>query len=163
MNIVSWNCKGLGDSLKAEVVKDLSRMDYPDILLLQETKIEEASLLSLSKKNWKKDAGMAMSARGSSSGLATLWTEELFSLKKSFKTQHWIFIELRHSQSNISFNIFNIYVPVNFQEKRDCWNSLANFLAAYTPSNLIVVGDLNIKLDPKEKKGGVSGRDLVHK
>ena len=59
--------------MKAEAVKDLLRMASPDILLLQETKIEEDSLLSLIKKNWKKDAGMDVSAQGSSGGLATLW------------------------------------------------------------------------------------------
>ena len=74
MNIDSWNCRGLGNPSKAEVVKDLLRIAYPDILLLQETKIEEDTLLSLSKNIWKKNAGKAMSARGSSGGLATLWT-----------------------------------------------------------------------------------------
>ena len=86
MNIVSWNCRGLGNSSKVEVVKYLIRMDSPNILLLQETKIEEGNIVSLSKKTWKKHAGKAVSARGSSSGLATLWTEDLFSLKNSFKT-----------------------------------------------------------------------------
>ena len=80
MNIVSWNCRGLGNSSKTEAVKDLLRMAFLDILLLQETKIEEASLLSLSKKSWKKDAGMAVSAWGSSGGLATMWIDDLFSL-----------------------------------------------------------------------------------
>jgi len=41
MQIVSWNCKGLGNPLKVEAIKDLSRMEPSDILLLQETKIEE--------------------------------------------------------------------------------------------------------------------------
>ena len=53
-------------------------MDSLDILLLQESKIEEDRLLSLSKKNWKKNAGMAVSAQGSSGGLAIPWTEEVF-------------------------------------------------------------------------------------
>ena len=88
MNIVSWNCRGLGNSSKVEVVKDLLRMAYPDVLLLQETKIEEESLLSLSKKNWKKNAGKVVSARASSGGLVTLWKEELFSLENSLETQH---------------------------------------------------------------------------
>ena len=152
MTIISQNCRGLRNSSKVEVVKDLLRMDFPDILLLQETKIQEASLLSLSKKNWKNDAGMVVSACGSSGGLATLWIEELFSLEKSFKTQHWIFIELHHSQSKISFNIFNLYVPVNLQQKTKCLNSLANFLVANALSNLIVAGNLNITMDSKEKK-----------
>ena len=78
MNIVSWNCKGLGNPSKFEVVKDLIRLASPGVLLLQETKIEEDTLLSLSIKNWKKNAGKDMSAQGSFGGLTTLWTEELY-------------------------------------------------------------------------------------
>ena len=105
--------------MKVEAVKDLLRMASPDVLLLQETKIEEGNLLSLSKKIWKKHAGKAVSARGSSSGLATLWMEDLFSLENSFETQHWIFTKLRHISINISLVIFNLYVPINSQEKRE--------------------------------------------
>ena len=84
MNIVSWNCRGLGNSSKVEAVKDLLRMAFPDILLLQEMKIEESNILSLSKKSWNKFTGKVVSARGSSSCLETLCLEDLFFLKKSF-------------------------------------------------------------------------------
>ena len=93
-----------------------------------------------------------MSARGSSGGLATLWSKDLFSLENSFVSQHWIFTELRHFSSKITLSLFNLYVPVTFQEKRDCLNSLDVFLAARNLSNIIIVGDLNITLAPKEKK-----------
>ena len=93
-----------------------------------------------------------MSAWGSSDGLATLWEEDLFSLENSFVTQHWIFTELWHTSSKTSLAIFNLYVPVNSQEKRECWNSLAEFLGASNLSNILVAGDLNITLAPKEKK-----------
>ena len=80
MNIVSWNCEGLGNSSKVEVVNDLIRMASPDFLLLQETKIDEDSLLSISNKKWKTNVGKAMSARGTIGGIATLWTKNAFSL-----------------------------------------------------------------------------------
>ena len=48
-------------------------MASPNVFLLQETKIDEDSLLSLSKKNWKKHVGLAVSARGYFGGIATLW------------------------------------------------------------------------------------------
>ena len=76
MQIISWNCRGLGNPIKAEAVKDLIRMDSSDILLLQETKIEEDSLLLLSKSKWKMNVGKDFSVRGTSRGLATLWCEE---------------------------------------------------------------------------------------
>ena len=78
MQIVSWNCRGLGNPIKAEAVKDLVRMVSYDILLLREAKIDEESLLLLSKSKWKMSAGKAISTRGTSGVLATLWCEENF-------------------------------------------------------------------------------------
>ena len=63
MQINSWNYRGLGNLAKAKVVKDLLKMNPLDILLFQETKIEEDALLSISKSKWKKNASMAVSAR----------------------------------------------------------------------------------------------------
>ena len=57
MNFVSWNYRGLGNSSKVEAVNDLIRMDSPDVLMLQETKIDEDSLLSISCKRWKTNVG----------------------------------------------------------------------------------------------------------
>ena len=158
MNIISWNCRGLKNSLKVEAVKELLRMASLVILLLQETKIEEDYLLSLSNKYWKMNVGKDVSARGNASGIATLWTENAFSMEHSHTSQHWILSELRHTPSKKSLALFNLYVPVNFQEKRDCWNSLVAFLAANSFSNIIMASDLNIIMNAKEKKGGVCGR-----
>ena len=69
-------------------------MASPNVLLLQQTKVVEKTLLSLSKMNWKKNVGITVSARGSSGGHATLREEDSFYLENSFKTQHWIFIEI---------------------------------------------------------------------
>ena len=120
MQIVSWNCRGLGNPTKVEAVKDLLRMEPSDILLLQETKIEEEALLSLSRSKWKKNVGKSVNARGTSGGLTTLWSKDKFLLKGSFATQHWVYTELRHISSKISMVLFNLYVPINFLEKRDC-------------------------------------------
>ena len=82
MLIISWNCRGLENTNKAEAVKDLLKLDSTDILMLQETKIDEEALLSLSRTKWKLNVGIAVSLRGSSGGLATLWYEEKILLKK---------------------------------------------------------------------------------
>jgi hypothetical protein len=49
MLFVSWNCRGLGSKLKEEAVKDLVRMTSPDVLLIQETKMEELETFQASK------------------------------------------------------------------------------------------------------------------
>ena len=95
-------------------------MDSFDILLLQETKINEDSLLLLSNSKWNFHDGKAVSARGTSMGFATHWCEENFHLKRWFVTQHWIFTKLFHTSSKTSLALFNLYVPVNFDEKKEC-------------------------------------------
>ena len=55
MLYVSWNCRGLGSKLKEEVVKDLVRMTSSDVLLIQETKMEEPETFQASKNFWKKE------------------------------------------------------------------------------------------------------------
>ena len=74
MSTVSWNCRGLGNPSKIEVVNDLIRMASPDVLLLQEIKIDDDILLSISSKKWKMNVGKDVSARGTAGGIATLWT-----------------------------------------------------------------------------------------
>ena len=77
MNFVSWNCRGLDNSTNAEAMNDLIRMASPNVLKLQETKIDEESLLSISRKRWKLNVGKTMSSRGIVGGIAILWTRNM--------------------------------------------------------------------------------------
>eukprot|EP00253_Pinus_taeda_P024895 PITA_24895 len=158
MKLVSWNCRALGPS-KIKAVKDLLKAEPSDILMLQETKIEGQALLEVSRSKWNKKAGKAVSARGTSGGLATLWSEDLFHLNNFQETQHWIFTELKHKASKLTISLFNLYVPVSYTEKRECWNSLSAFLDLSSPINIIIAGDLNIIMKAKEKRGGIVSRD----
>ena len=159
MKLVSWNCRGLGNPSKIEAVKDLLKAEPSEILMLQETKIEGQALLEISRLKWHKKAGKAVSARGTSGGLATLWNEDQIQLINHHENQHWIFTELKHKASKLNISLFNLYVPVSYTEKRECWSSLSDFLEANSPINIIIAGDLNIVLKVKEKRGGISSRD----
>lgn len=159
MQLVSWNCRGLGNPTKIEAIKHLLKMESKDILMLQETKIEGEILLNTSNTKWKFDSGKVVSARGSARGIGTFWSKNSFSLEKSFETQHWIYTELRHTASNLILALFNMYVPVHYDEKKECWKTLSDVLERLNPMNIVIGGDLNIILDPKEKRGGTFSRD----
>ena len=159
MHLISWNCRGLGNPNKAEAIKDLLKMETADILMLQETKIEGETLLNTSIMKWKYDSGKVVSARGSAGGIGTFWSKNPFSLERFSETQHWIFTELRHTVSNIPLALFNLYVPVHYEEKRECWRTLLDYIEQINPTNIVRGGDLNIILDPKEKRGGTYPRD----
>lgn len=127
--------------------------------MLQETKIEGDALLDLSKVKWKTKAGKAVSARGSCGGIPTLWEEDKFHLESSFQMHHWIYIELKNLASKITFTLFYLYVCVLYAEKNDCWQTLFDFLDAYSPKNITLAGDYDLIFEPKEKGGGISSRD----
>ena len=115
----------MGNPTKVEAVKYLLKMEPTDILLLQETKIEEVTLLSINRLKWKKNAGVVVSARGTSRGLVALWSDDKFILNSSYVTQRWILTELQHISSNIVFSLFNVYIPIYFLKKKACWKSLS--------------------------------------
>ena len=121
--------------------------------------MEEKALLRTSISFWKKGPGRAVSARGASGGLATFWDSSKLDLVEENGTTHWLFTKLLHKDSGHSVSIFNMYVPVLFAEKKECWNSLKLFLNQHNPENLIVAGDLNVTLALAEKRGGSIVRD----
>ena len=57
--------------MKYEVIEDILKIESPDILMLQNTKIEGETLPDLSYIKWKQNVGKVVSARGSLGGLAT--------------------------------------------------------------------------------------------
>jgi len=88
MKIVSWNCRGMGSRVKEEGIRSLIRTKTPNILLSQETKLEDFVFLQASKKLWRKCEAKVISARGASGGLTTLWNaSKFFFISESLNTQ----------------------------------------------------------------------------
>lgn len=154
MKYVSWNCRGLGSKLKEDALKDIVRMYSPEILLIQETKMEETPLLNASKSFWRKGIGCAVSARGASGGITIFWDSSIYDLIQKDSSSHWILTKLLHKDSGHQVTIFNIYAPVLPSEKKFCWDSILSYLSLNNPKNIIIAGDMNVTLAANEKKGG---------
>ena len=154
MRYISWNCRGLGSALKEEAMKDLVRIHKPEILLVQETKMEESATLHAGNNFWKKGPGIGNNSRGASGGIATFWDASLYEIEHENRTLHWVFTKLIHKSSGQIVSLFNLYVPAVYSEKKDCWNTLESFLNLHQLENIIVAGDLNVTLAANEKKGG---------
>ena len=83
-------------------------MNSPEILLIQETKMEDPETIQASKKFWKKGDGRAVSTRGASGGLATFWNSSTLDLLEDFNTTHWLFTKFLHRDSGFQISLFNI-------------------------------------------------------
>ena len=78
----------------------------PEVLLIQETKLEEDSLLRASNSFWKKGLARAVSARGASGGLATFWDSAKLDLIEEEGTTHWLFTKLLHKDFDNHVSLF---------------------------------------------------------
>eukprot|EP00253_Pinus_taeda_P034046 PITA_34046 len=159
MRIVSWNCRGMGSKIKEEAIKSMIRSDSPDILLIQETKMEDKAFLHIGKNLWKRSEGQAVSARGASGGLGTLWNIDKFTKVQEIANSHWLFTKLKHVGSDETLCLINVYAPVSTGEKKICWESIRGLADSEALENIIIAEDLNLTLSLAEKCGGSIARD----
>eukprot|EP00253_Pinus_taeda_P032065 PITA_32065 len=113
MKYISWNCKGLGNKLKEEALKDIVRIHSPEILLIQETKMEDNPLLQNSKTFWRKGPGRAVSAKGASGELASFWDSSKYELIQEENGSHWIFTLLLHKDSGQQVRDLNVTLAID--------------------------------------------------
>ena len=79
--------------------------------------MEEAVFLQISHRFWNKGGGLAVSSRGASGGLGSLWNASKFLLLKSIPNTHWLFLKLQLVESKDEISLLNVYVQ-QMQEKR---------------------------------------------
>eukprot|EP00253_Pinus_taeda_P017262 PITA_17262 len=145
----------MGSKAKEEAMNSLIILEAPDILLIQDTKLEDSTFLQASRKFWKKDEAHATSARGASGGLGSLWNPNNFSLIFESLNTHWILLKLQHLESKETISLVNVYAPNNAGEKKLCWDSIKNLAKLENLENIIIAGDLNLTLLSSEKRGAV--------
>lgn len=71
------------------------------------------------------------------------------------------FTKLKHIASKLTLALFNLHVPIIYSGKKDCWKTLNKFLELHSPTNIIIVGDLNLVMNAKEKRGGKNNKDQM--
>eukprot|EP00253_Pinus_taeda_P024339 PITA_24339 len=110
-----------------------------------------------SRKEKREEEAKRLKAQGSQSTIEM--TIGRNSKPRSSKGGSTPLTEIIHLASKLAISLVNLYVLVNYSEKRDCWSSLAAFLEQETHNNIILAGDLNIILKAKEKIGGTNSKD----
>eukprot|EP00253_Pinus_taeda_P002140 PITA_02140 len=149
----------MGSKVKEEAIRNLIRTEAPDILLIQETKLEDKVFLQASKNLWSKSESRAISARGASGGIGKLWNSNKYAVIFEVSNMHWLLLKLQNLDTKEIFSLFNVYSPVNIQEKKECWDTIRRQVDLTNLENIIIDGDLNLTLHLTEKRGGNAIRD----
>ena len=117
MKIVSWNCRGLGETNKVEAIKDIIKYERPNILLIQETKMSDVEVLALSHLFWTNSQGNAISSRGALGGIETLFSSK-YVIKNVKENQNWLLTEFQEKDdSNVNY-VCNVYGPTHYRDKQ---------------------------------------------
>ncbi|KAH7864902.1 hypothetical protein Vadar_031844 [Vaccinium darrowii] len=93
MKIISWNIRGLGSSVKKRFLSKLIKEREPDIVMIQETKLETIERKTAQKLWGSTEVGFTESgAIGASGGILILWNKELFKPQSITTNRHFIIV-----------------------------------------------------------------------
>ena len=144
----------MGSKVKEEAMQSLIRTETPDILLIQETKLEDKLFLKISKNLWPRSEARAISARGASGGIRILWNPNKYALSYEARNTHSLMQKMQNLDTKEIITLFNVYSPVNIREKKKCWETIKHQADLISMENVIIAGDLNLTLHSSEKRGG---------
>ncbi|WP_142415720.1 exodeoxyribonuclease III [Hathewaya massiliensis] len=165
MKIYSWNVNGLRAIMKKNFLEFIEEYD-PDILCIQETKLQDADLTDSLKNIKGYHSYFSFAEKKGYSGVATFTKEEPISVK------HGIGIPEFDSEGRIfitefsSFTLLNIYFP-NGQMSEERLNYKMDFYDAILEycnkevnngKNLIICGDYNTAHTPMDIKNAKANK-----
>ncbi|GLT62037.1 hypothetical protein SLA2020_347040 [Shorea laevis] len=129
MKIVSFNVRGLGGVLKRMEVGKLVRVERPDFLFLQETKLEvvDNGLCRLLWVSDKFEWAMKESV-GAAGGLLCLWDKLKFVKDRVFTGDGYIGISGDWGPERKRCYFVNVYAPNNRQKKLKLWVELRHMI-----------------------------------
>lgn len=152
MNCISWNIRGLDCPRKKRFMKNILITDQPDILLIQETRLDMDNLTLLQKSCFKQYNYIVSLATGSARGIMTLWKISQYDLTSSITTKHSITTTLKIIGANGSICVTYIYAPHKVVERIKMLQSISQLLDSIHQPFKIVAGDFNMVLNLVERR-----------
>lgn len=111
MKLVSWNVRGLNSPGKLRMLKNMIKMEKPQICFLQETKCNSSTIDSIFAKAWPGSQTAAVDASGALGGLAIAWNTQAIALSDLHASHHFIQAAFHMLGTNIHGNLTNVYFP----------------------------------------------------
>ena len=153
MQILSWNCRGLGSPEAVNALRRIVINENPQIVFLQETKLHQHELERAAKKLKFSNClvvGCEGQGRKRRGGLALMWKSEWCISITSFSQNH---IDATIHLPDFSWRFTGIYGYPEESNKRKT-GELLRMLYTDETEPWLCGGDLNLMLWSTEKQGG---------
>lgn len=152
MIIGSFNIRGGDSRIKRKRISSIIAKGQADMLLIQETKLEEVTVI-IAMSFWSvDDIGFSFSAsEGRSGGILTLWKTNFVSVLVIFRGNGFLGEEF--GGRNDVFYIVNVYSPCTLSLKRELWKNLLDLKLKMSDAEWIIGGDFNSVKRRSERVG----------
>lgn len=149
MNVISWNCRGLGNPRAVRALWDVVKSHKPNILFLMETLSNKERIKHLCGKLGF-DNHWTVECVGRSGGVAMFWNSNV----KCVVFNHGVnFIDAQITNVNeVKWRMTGFYGFPERARRRESWD-LLKLLASVSDLPWVVVGDFNDMVNISDKKG----------
>lgn len=149
MNLLSWNCRGLGNPRTVRILGDVVTSLKPVFLFLAETKVDSGKIEELCVKYGFAKC-FAVNIVGQGGGLAVMWKSNLECEVQDSSNNH---IDVTFFEKSIpSWRLSCFYGMPERDKRHESWDLLRQLAVKYTMP-WCVFGDFNDLLYATDKKG----------
>jgi exonuclease III len=153
MNLISWNCRGLGNPQTVRELHQMVKLKHPHFLFLIETKVKSSWLQWL--RNTLGFAGLlTVDPVGRSGGLALFWKDMHYVELLSYSQQH-INVKVQAFRSGAPWVLSGFYSHPKPAHREEVWK-LLSYLRSIQSLPCLCLGNFNEVVDNSEKVGGNS-------
>eukprot|EP00253_Pinus_taeda_P011111 PITA_11111 len=153
MKLTSWNLRGLNSPGKLRIIKNMIKMEQPQICCLQETKCNSSTLGNILLRAWLGSQLVAVDASGASGGLAIAWNAQALTLSDFHASHHIIQTTFHIIGTNIHGHLTNVYFPQEAGNKITLLNTIEALNFNRIHPLWIIGGDFNMITKLEEKQG----------
>ena len=154
--ILSWNVRGLNDRGKRLRVKHMLKIWQPDIICLQETKLEVItrrivrSVWRCHHVDW-----MFLGSNGASGGILVMWDKRLVEKVEDAVGLYSVSCKFKNIVDHKVWMFTGVYGPNVDRERSNMWEELAG-VRSWWGVPWCVGGDFNVVRFPSERMGSVA-------
>lgn len=152
VNIISWNVRGLNQTSKRSIIKNLIHCWKADIYCFQETKIEGeigSFVKDLWANRWVKYC--QLEASGTRGGILIMWDGRVWSGEVSSLGAYSITCKLTRINQDLIWFLTGVYAPNSREEREEVWWEVGSTRGLFD-GPWVVCGDFNTARFPSEKK-----------
>jgi hypothetical protein len=162
VQILTWNVRGLNDPGKRLRIKHMLKIWKPDIICLQETKLElitkaiVRSLWRCHHVDW-----MFLGSNGASGGILLMWDKRLVEKIEDVVGSFLVSCKFKNVADQNVWMYSGVYGPNVDRERGLLWDELAG-IRSWWGVPWVVGGDFNVVRFPSERFGSVGFSPAMH-